>query len=109
MSSLVEYAEEELTRAGLLSKESDYEGMLGEAALAIVKVFASQGHSGYSAEMVTQLVEKLMRYEPLTPLTYEPDEWNDVSQESGTPMWQNKRKFNVFSIDGGKTHYEIKD
>lgn len=108
-SQLVKYAEEELKRAGLLNKNSDYDGMLGEAALEIVKVFSKQGHSGYSAETVTQIVEKLMRYEPLTPLTYAPDEWNDVSKESGSEMWQNRRKSTVFSTDGGKTHYDINE
>ena len=58
-----------------------------------------------SAEIVTQLVEKLVRYQPLTPLTYEPDEWNEV----GDGMWQNKRKSSTFSDDGGKTHYDLND
>lgn len=109
MSNLVAYAETELERAGLFDKDSDYNGMLGDAALELVKVFAKQGHSGMSASIVTSLVEKLMRYEPLTPLTYEPDEWNDVSEASGTPMWQNKRKSTTFSVDGGKTHYDLDD
>lgn len=109
MPTLTEYAKEELNRAGLLDKDSDYDGMLGESALEIIEVFSKQGHSGASASMVTDIVEKLMRYEPLTELTYGPDEWMEVSEESGVPMWQNKRRFTVFSIDGGKTHYELKD
>jgi hypothetical protein len=109
MSGLVSYAQDELNRAGLFDEDSDYNGMLGNAALEIVKVFSKQGHSGFSAEVVTQLVEKLMRYEPLSPLTYEPSEWNDVSEASGAPMWQNRRKGTVFSTDGGKTYYDIDD
>lgn len=109
MSNLTDYAKDELTRAGLFDKDSDYEGMLGNAALEIIEVFAKQGHSGMSASIVTSLVEKLMRFEPLTPLTYGPEEWNDVSEMSGTPMWQNKRKSTTFSVDGGKTHYDLDD
>ena len=109
MSNLTEYAKDELTRAGLFDKDSDYDGALGVAALEIIEVFAKQGHSGFSAGMVTSIVEKLMRFEPLTPLTYEPDEWLDISEQSGTPMWHNKRKFTTFSIDGGKTHYDLDD
>lgn len=109
MSNLVDYAKEELTRAGLFDKDSAYDGMLGTAALEIIEAFAKQGHSGSSAGMVTQIVEKLMRYEPLTLLTYGPEEWTDVSNESGTPMWQNKRKSTTFSVDGGKTHYDLDD
>lgn len=98
--SLVEYAESELKLAGLFDADSDYDGMLGTATLEIVKVFADQGHSGTSAMMVTELASRLMRYEPLTPLTYGPEEWVEVADS----LWQNKRKFDVFSKDGGKTH-----
>lgn len=108
-SGLVNHARTELTLAGLLDKDSDYDGMLGEAALEIIGVFARQGHSGYSAAMTTDIVNRLMRYEPLTPLTYAPDEWNDVSEMSGTPMWQNRRKSSVFSTDHGLTHYDLDD
>ena len=107
MSELVKHAKRELELAGLFDKDSDYNGMLGNAALEIIEVFARQGHSGYSASVTTSIVEKLMRYEPLTALTYNPDEWNDVSEMSNKPMWQNKRKSSVFSEDGGKTHYDI--
>jgi hypothetical protein len=109
MSNLTDYATKELTLAGLFDKDSDYDGMLGTAALDIVKLFASQGHSGMSASIVTDLVGRLMRYEPLTPLTYEPDEWMNVSDMSGSPMWQNIRKSDVFSVDGGNTHYCLAD
>jgi hypothetical protein len=104
---LVEYAKSELERAGLFDKDSDYGGMLGESALEIVTIFSHQGHSGSSAGIVTELVTKLLRYEPLTPLTYESEEWWDVSELSGTPLWQNKRDFKIFSVDGGKTHYSV--
>ena len=43
----------------------------------ILLVFSSQGHSGMSAAITTSLVEKLLRYEPIGPLTGEPDEWID--------------------------------
>lgn len=100
--SLTEYAKDELERAGLFDKDSDYDGMLGEAALEIVEVFARQGHSGMSAAMVTAIVEKLMRYQPLTPLTTDPKEWMDVAPG----MWQSRRSPTVFSEDGGKTAYD---
>lgn len=75
MSNLTDYAKDELTRAGLFDKDSDYDGMLGTAALEIIEVFAKQGHSGMSA----------------------------------SPLWQNKRKSTTFSVDGGKTHYDLDD
>lgn len=99
--SLMEHAQKELELAGLLDEDSDYGGMLGTGALDLIKVFSEQGHSGQSAFMMTEIVGKLMRYEPLTPLTYAENEWIDV----GDGMWQNKRKSDVFSRDGGVTWY----
>lgn len=101
--SLVEYAESELRRVGLFDKDSDYDGMLGKAALEIVKVFADQGHSGFSAAMTTGLVEKLMRFEPLSPLTGDEDEW--VVLDYDDHMYaQNKRCFRVFQRRDGTAY-----
>lgn len=105
MSNLTDYAEAELRRAGLMDPDSDYGGMLGSAALELVTVFAGQGHSGMSAEITTQIFERLARYKPLTPLTYAPDEWNEV----GTGTWQNCRQSSIFSEDGGRTWYDIEE
>jgi len=109
MTNLTDYATNELNLAGLMDPDSDYDGMLGRAALEIVKLFASQGHSGMSASIVTELAGRLMRYEPLTPLTYGPEEWMNVSDMSESPMWQNIRKSDVFSVDRGETHYCLGD
>ncbi len=58
----------------------------------LLHVFASQGHSGFSAAITAQLVGKLLRYEPIGPLTGEPDEWMEV----GPGVFQNKRCGRVF-------------
>lgn len=52
-SGLCQHAKRELQLAGLFDQDSDYEGMLGTAVYEIIKVFAQQGHSGASAEIVT--------------------------------------------------------
>jgi len=90
---LVDYAKQELELAGLFDKDSDYDGELGKAALELVEKFADQNHSGFSASMVTQIVTKLMQYQPLTPLTGEDDEWMDVD---GQGLYHNKRCSSVF-------------
>lgn len=110
-SNLVRHAERELRLAGLLDRDSDYNGILGEAVLAIVALFAQQGHSGASAAMVTDIATRLMRFEPLTPLTNDPDEWIQIAEEApGWPsLWQNRRNSSAFSNDGGKTHYTLID
>ncbi len=91
--SIEAFAHKELTRAGLFGEDSDYGGMLGEAVMKLVRVFADEGHSGMSAGMAISIFEKVARYEPLTPLTGEPDEWNEVVPGE---MWQNNRCAHVF-------------
>lgn len=100
--SLVKHAETELKLAGLFDKDSDYNGMLGEAVLKLIKVFAEQGHSGMSASMVSNLFNRLSRYKQLTPLTFKDDEWN----ETRDGHFQNKRRSSVFK-DGknGKPYF----
>lgn len=105
MSNLVKHAKKELKLAGLLDKDSDYNGMLGEAVLELVKVFSKQGHSGFSANWTLDVFNKVASYKPLTPIGTTKDEWMEVSDD----MWQNTRRSSTFSRDGGKTWYDIDD
>lgn len=108
--TLVEHAQYELKRAGLLDEDSDYDGMIGKAALEIVEVFSKQGHSGTSAFVTIDIVTRLMKYEPLSDITSDPSEWVDVAEQAGTDaVWQNRRRSTTFSRDGGKTWYDIQD
>lgn len=110
MSNLVKHAEYELKLAGLFDKDSDYDGMLGEAVMELVKVFAKQGHSGFSAHQTLRIFNEVANFKPLTPIGKSKDEWVDVSEMSSEqPMWQNKRRGTTFSRDGGKTWYDIDD
>ena len=68
--------------------------------LRLIEVFAEQGHSGFSAAYCVGLTEKLMRFEPLGPLTGADDEWVDVAEESGYALYQNKRCGHVFKTAG---------
>lgn len=95
--NLVEFAKSELERAGLFDKGSDYGGMLGDAVLKMIEQFAEEGHSGFSANMAIRAFEKLARFEPLTPLTGEDDEWSEV--DGG--LWQNRRCSRVFKDADG--------
>lgn len=107
--SLVEHAERELKLAGLFDDNSDYGGMLGDAVLKMVKIFAEEGHSGCSAHLAIDIFNKLARFKTLTPLTDNPDEWMDIADAyGGTPgTWQSRRQGSCFSNDGGRTYYDI--
>ncbi|MCW2763861.1 MAG: hypothetical protein JWR85_4062 [Marmoricola sp.] len=107
--TLIDHARRELDLASLGDDDADYGGMLKNAVLQLVEVFADQGHSGASAAMVTDIVQRLMRYETLTPLTGEDSEWNDVAEiggGSGQIMYQNNRLSHVFK-DGSNGAYTI--
>lgn len=84
---LVEYVKAELERVGDM-----YDGMVNKAVIDIAEKFSEQGHSGGSAMLVVQILEKVLRFRPLTPLTGEDDEWMEV--EDG--LFQNKRCPSVF-------------
>lgn len=108
--SLVEYAQEELQRAGWFDKDSDYAGLVGPAVIEMMKQFAAEGHSGYSAHLVLHIFERLASYRPLTPLDnpMEKKEFIDHTEISGGQQtFQSTRHSSLFSEDGGKTWYDI--
>jgi len=74
--------------------------------IRVVRAFADMGHSGTSAHHCAALLDKLLRYQPLTDLTDNPDEWIDRHAEgmTPTPLWQSRRNSEAFSTDGGKTY-----
>lgn len=100
MSNLEEYAKSEMQRAGLFDKDSDYGGMIGDAVMKMIKVFADEGHSGVSAPMAINIFERVARFEPLTPLTGADDEWMEV----GEGTWQNIRCSHVFKEADGRAY-----
>lgn len=109
-SNLYLHAKREMELAGMFDKDADYDGELAPTILEVVDKFSEFGHSGMSALISIQVLEKLLRFENLTPLTDNPDEWMDRSEESGgNKMWQNKRNSACFSEDGGKTYYNINE
>lgn len=107
-SNLVRHAEREMRLAGLYDDDADYGGMIPEAVLNVVRTFAADGHSGGSAMIVMHILEKVLRFEPLTPITSDPEQWNAVADlDDGGEMWQSKRDPRLFSDDGALTWYSV--
>jgi hypothetical protein len=96
-SPLVNHARRELALIG-------EEPWLTDGLCKVVAAFAEMGHSGFSAAHSTAVLEKLLRYQPLSPITDDPAEWEDRSGMSGYPIWQNVRDSRAMSKDGGKTY-----
>lgn len=106
----MKWAEQELNRI-----EKDDEGMqeiVNQGILDVVRVFSEQGHSGFSARYSLNLIERLLAYKPITPLTGEDDEWNSLTEYGDTEKQQNKRCSSVFRVkqkDGSYFAYDIDD
>jgi len=115
-SKMTDWARNELQMAGLFDKDSDYEGMLGEAVMELVDKFSEQGHSGFSAEMTASIFDRLIHWKPLSELTNDPSEWNEIGEQnplrtlSGTgKLYQSRRSPSCFSEDGGLTYYDLEE
>lgn len=119
MGNLVDYGKSELSKI-----EHDDEGMqdrMDKCVLDLLKLLSDQGHSNHTVHYCLAVFNRLAKFKPLTPLTGEDDEWNEV----GNDMFQNKRysavfkegkngraynvEGKVFSNDGGETWYTSKD
>lgn len=125
-NNLVLHAERELEI--LLNQCEDEDGIemqkhINKDILDVVELFSNQGHSGFSASYAIGMIQKLLNYEPITPLTGADDEWNRLDYNDET-KYQNKRcsrvfkdskgqaydiEGKIFSDDGGKSWYQSID
>ncbi len=104
-SNLVRHARRELELIGEEPEVIDW-------YVRVINSYSSFGHSGGSAWATTSVLEELLRFKPLTPLTNDPREWMhhgaDVWGEAGG-VWQSKRDGRMFSKDGGLTYTSNED
>lgn len=107
MSNLVDWAEAELER--LVTNDDDgMQKAINKDILDVVKLFASQGHSGFSASYALNIIKRLLDWKPITPLTGEENEWCEVPEwDKGTHTQQNKRCSAVFrkNFDNSTAYY----
>jgi hypothetical protein len=104
-SNLVKHARRELERCGQTAESPTYAASI----VAAVEAFASYGHSGGSAMVAVEQLHTLLQFRTLSPLTSDPDEWEDRSGISNYPIWQNRRDSAAMSEDGGQTWYFVDD
>lgn len=86
--NLLAHADRELPHMG-----TDPMGLqMAQCLRELVLVFGTQGHSGFSASYARQALDKLLKYEPLAPLTGDQTEWVEVSKG----LFQNNRCSRIF-------------
>lgn len=98
-NNLVKHARRELE---LLGEEPEFV----EGYLNVIRAFSDMGHSGGSAMVAIPVINTLLQFKNLKPLTNHPEEWykHEGAGENGTDLWQNKRNSEAFSTDGGRTY-----
>jgi hypothetical protein len=93
-----EHAKHELDIIGLKEDSDEMDRAMRNHILKMVEVFSDEGHSGFSAGYALAILSKLLKFEPLTPLTGEDSEWNLVSEIDN--LYQNRRCSHVFKSNG---------
>lgn len=88
-----------------MSNMIDFANMMDAHIVGMVQLFDDEGHSGFSASYAVGILEKILRFEPVTPLTGEDDEWTALDYEDDM-VAQNKRCSHVFKRSDG-TAYDI--
>lgn len=99
--NLKNYAKTELEKAGLFDQDSVYNGKIGDAVYKLIELFSSQGHSNMSGQITLSIFNKVVNWEPLSPITGEKDEW----METDFSILQNKRLLSLFEKTVGKPYY----
>lgn len=96
--SIENYAKSELDRIGMTADSEDEMNVaMRNHILHMVGEFANEGHSGFSANYAINILSKLFSWKPLSPLTGEDDEWNEI----GDDWYQSKRAPDVFKDKNG--------
>lgn len=101
MSLLVEHARRELELLGEFEESPTY----AQSLVDMCAVFSAHGHSGASASIAIEVLYRLLRFENLTPLSDDPEEW----MQHAPDMWQCIRNSEAFSNDGGMNYYLLSE
>jgi hypothetical protein len=107
-SNLLTHARRELAALRGPNPEPDeMQDEMDKCVLDVVRIFADQGHSGSSAAYAIGCIEKVLRFEPITPLAGTDDEWVEVAEEDGKPLFQNARCGRVFKVGADGEAYDL--
>lgn len=116
MGNLYDHARRELKLAEIIDHPDcdSYDKTISGIVLKLIETVADAEITGYMGNTVLSLFERLVRFEHLTPLTSNPDEWqyagdcDDEGNPIGDPLTvQNRRNPAYFSKDGGTTWYHV--
>ena len=101
-----DFAINEIKIAKANSDDAYYNACL-DAAYEAYKVIENRGHTGASIDTIMIILNRLVRYEPLSLIEDTPDVWCDVAPcTKGNPAYQCKRYSGLFKdiTDAGATY-----
>lgn len=90
--NMLEYAKTELDIIGMTDSGDEMNIEMRNNILEIIEKFSDQGHSRFSASYAIDILNKLLNFKPLSPLTGENSEWVEIRDS----VFQNKRYSSVF-------------
>lgn len=103
--NLVAHAVNELTALGNYDDEDGPDRWIANNVVDLIRVFSTQGHSGFSAPFCIRIFRDAASFKPLGPLTGADAEWFDHGDSMGPgTRWQNKRCGNVFKGADGQAY-----
>jgi hypothetical protein len=84
-----DWAIRNLELAGWLKKDSDYEGMIGQAVIKLLKEHQKEGHSGMSHVITVNLFKAVALGEPLTMEFWQErfNDYNEFAKKEGQKLW----------------------
>lgn len=115
--TLYEHAAYELRKLGELSTGSEADKKIFTSVLALVRRYEKQTHDDYTGKWVLEFFDTLCNFQPLSPITDDPDEWEGyedtrknmrTGETEVTKRWQSLRCPSMISSDGGKTWFDLK-
>ena len=98
-SNIYKHAQQELKMLGWdvdrldAAGRDDMDAMMYKHIMAMLFEFDREGHSGFSASYAISIIERLLRWEPLSSLRGTPEEFNDCAHGG---LVQNSRDSAVF-------------
>lgn len=102
-SNYIKHANSEYQFAYGDYKSDNMQSYMCEQVNDLLALLSTQGDSGFSISYKLSLLNKMIKFEPISPLTFEDDEFNEPFTYYGTR--QNKRYSSVFKNKDGSFNY----
>lgn len=104
-SNYIKYAINEFNIAYEDWKEDEMQNLMCNQVLELLSVLDTHGDSGFSIQYKLSLLNKLIRFQPIKPLTFKENEWRTDIIDSFDNSRQNIRDSRYFLYLNGDIHY----